>query len=58
MNRVNVNNNQNEQRRIDMKTRTHRLSEQEQEQVKLLVQECESTRDIQEKLKRLFAGTI
>ena len=41
-----------------MKTRSHGLSEKETELVKLLVQECESTRDIQEKLKRLFAGTI
>ena len=41
-----------------MKIRTHGLSEKETELVKLLVQECESTRDIQEKLKRLFAGTI
>ena len=41
-----------------MKTRRHGLSEKEQELVKLLVEECESTQDIQDKLKRLFAGTI
>lgn len=41
-----------------MKTRKHGLSEREQELVKLLMSECESTRDIQDKLKRLFAGTI
>ena len=41
-----------------MKARTHGLTEKEAELVKLLVEECESTRDIQDKLKRLFAGTI
>ena len=41
-----------------MKARTQGLTEKEEELVKLLVEECESTRDIQEKLKRLFAGTI
>ena len=41
-----------------MKARTHGLTEKETELVKLLVEECESTRDIQDKLKRLFAGTI
>lgn len=41
-----------------MKTRKHGLTEREQELVKLLMSECESTSDIQDKLKRLFAGTI
>ena len=41
-----------------MKARTHGLTGKEAELVKLLVEECESTRDIQDKLKRLFAGTI
>ena len=41
-----------------MKTREHGLNEREMELVQLLMQECESTQDIQEKLKRLFAGTI
>ena len=41
-----------------MKARTHGLTEKEAELVKLLVEECESTRDIQDKVKRLFAGTI
>ncbi len=39
-------------------TRTHGLSEKEMELAKLLMAECETTGDIQEKLKRLFAGTI
>lgn len=34
------------------------LSAKEMELVKLLMEECESTGDIQAKLKRLFAGTI
>lgn len=41
-----------------MKTRTHGLNEKETELVKLLMADCESTGDIQAKLKRLFAGTI
>lgn len=41
-----------------MKTREHGLTEREMELVQLLMSECESTQDIQEKLKRLFAGTI
>ena len=41
-----------------MKTRTHGLNEREMELVKLLMAECKSTGDIQNKLKRLFAGTI
>lgn len=41
-----------------MKTRNHGLSEKEMELVKLLMAECETTGDIQNKLKRLFAGTI
>lgn len=41
-----------------MKTQVRELSEKEKELVKMLVSECRSTGDIQEKLKRLFAGTI
>ena len=41
-----------------MKTRTHGLSEKEMELVKLLIADCQTTGDIQAKLKRLFAGTI
>lgn len=41
-----------------MKNRNHGLSKKEMELVKLLMAECESTGDIQAKLKRLFAGTI
>ena len=41
-----------------MKTRDHGLSEKEMELVKLIMAECESTGDIQAKLKKLFAGTI
>ncbi len=41
-----------------MKNRRHGLSEKEMELVKLLMEDCESTGDIQAKLKRLFAGTI
>ena len=41
-----------------MRTRDNRLNEREMEQVQLLMSECESTGDIPEKLKRLFAGTI
>ena len=41
-----------------MKTRDQGLSEKEMELVKLIMAECESTGDIQAKLKRLFAGTI
>ena len=41
---------------IDMKTtRTHGLNEREMELVKLLMADCESTADIQAKLKKLFA---
>ena len=40
-----------------MKTRDQGLSEKEMELVKLIMAECESTGDIQAKLKRLFAGT-
>ena len=39
-----------------MKTRNHGLSETEL--VQLLMADCESTGDIQAKLKKLFAGTI
>lgn len=41
-----------------MSTKTHGLDEKEMELVKLLMADCRSTGDIQEKLKRLFAGTI
>ncbi len=41
-----------------MKTTKHGLSEKEKELAQLLMEECKSTRDIQDKLKRLFAGTI
>ena len=41
-----------------MKTRKKVLSEKEMELVQYLMADCKSTRDIQEKLKRLFAGTI
>ena len=41
-----------------MKTRTDGLTEKEKELVQLLMRECETTSDIQEKLKRLFGGTI
>ena len=36
----------------------HGLDEKEMELVKLLMADCETTGDIQAKLKRLFAGTI
>jgi len=41
-----------------MRTSKNILTEKEQDLVSLLVQGCESTGDIQSKLKRLFAGTI
>lgn len=41
-----------------MKQSSKILTEKEMELVSLLMQDCESTGDIQEKLKRLFAGTI
>ena len=41
-----------------MANRNHGLSEKETELVQLLMADCESTGDIQAKLKRLFAGTI
>ena len=41
-----------------MNTTGKELSEREKELVQLLMRECETTGDIQEKLKRLFAGTI
>ena len=41
-----------------MANRKHGLDEKEMELVKLLMADCKSTGDIQEKLKRLFAGTI
>jgi putative transposase len=41
-----------------MKTTKNILSEKEMELVSLLMRDCQSTGDIQAKLKRLFAGTI
>ena len=41
-----------------MKNKNHGLREKEMELVKLLMADCESTGDIQAKLKRLFAGTL
>jgi len=41
-----------------MKQSSKILTEKEMELVSLLMQDCESTGDIQSKLKRLFAGTI
>ena len=41
-----------------MKTVRRELSEKEKELVSYLVKDCHSTRDIQEKLRDLFAGTI
>ena len=41
-----------------MKTSKNILTEKEMELVNLLMSDCQSTGDIQEKLKRLFAGTI
>ena len=38
--------------------RTHGLDEREMELVKLLMADCQTTGDIQTKLKKLFAGTI
>ncbi len=41
-----------------MNTTRNNMSDKEKELVKLLMAECETTGDVQEKLKRLFAGTI
>ena len=41
-----------------MKTSKNILTEKEMELVELLMSDCQSTGDIQSKLKRLFAGTI
>ncbi len=41
-----------------MKKMVNKLSDKEMELVGLLIQDCQSTGDIQLKLKRLFAGTI
>ena len=41
-----------------MRNRNHGLSEKEMELVKYLMADCQSTGDIQNKLKRLLAGTI
>ncbi|MCR6545696.1 hypothetical protein NVS47_09275 [Dehalobacterium formicoaceticum] len=41
-----------------MKTSKNKLTDKEMELVSLLMQDCQSTGDIQSKLKRLFAGSI
>ncbi len=41
-----------------MKTSKNILTEKEMELVSLLMQDCQTTGDIQSKLNRLFAGTI
>jgi len=41
-----------------MKRSKNILNEQEMEFISLLMQDCQSTGDIQSKLKRLFAGAI
>ncbi len=41
-----------------MKNRNHGLSEKEMEPVQLLMADCETTGDIQAKLKKLFTGTF
>lgn len=41
-----------------MKTKKHGISEKEMELVKLLMEDCQTTADVQSKLKLLFAGTI
>ena len=41
-----------------MKESKNNLTENEMELVSLLMKDCQSTGDIQRKLKRLFAGTI
>lgn len=41
-----------------MKQSKNILNDKEMELVNLLMQDCQSTSDIQPKLKRLFAGTI
>ena len=41
-----------------MKTTRHSLSEKEQELAKELIAKCKNTNDVQQMLKRLFAGTI
>ncbi len=41
-----------------MKNKKQELNEKEQELIKYLISDCKNTSDIQEKMKRLFAGTI
>ena len=41
-----------------MKTSKNILTEKEMELVEMLIADCQSTGDIQTKLKRLFAGSI
>ena len=43
---------------VIMRKTKHGLSERETELMKLIMAECKSTADIQDKLKQLFAGTI
>jgi putative transposase len=43
---------------VDMKRTRNLLADKEEELVELLMQDCQSTGDIQTKMKRLFAGTI
>lgn len=59
MNRLNTNNSHKKNMEENgMKTTKNTLSAREMELVKLLMEDCESTGDIQLKLKKLFAGTI
>ncbi len=44
--------------KVDIRTRKNTLNEKEMELVKYLMPDCRTIGDIQEKLKRLFAGTI
>ena len=41
-----------------MKQTNNKLSEKEMLLARMLMSECKTTSDLQEKLKRLFAGTI
>ena len=41
-----------------MAQRVHGLNEREAELIKLIAAECETTGDVQQMLKKLFAGTI
>ena len=48
----------NERKRKFMAQRLHGLTEKETELVKLIAEECSTTGDVQNVLKKLFAGTI